>query len=176
MQGTQKAGCVLTSKTPCVLHLRQECNATYILLSWTAGADWQTLFFIHHAANRCGMEQELLSLALKSPPNVMLEAADYLLESGNADAAALLYQKGGHLAKALEMALSSGLYDVLDSIAEAIDQDANPGLMARWGRAGSGSSAVMLMFLHKHHSEQESLVIWNSNQEYSMGQVAVNSC
>eukprot|EP00878_Enallax_costatus_P031948 GHUV01035023.1.p1 GENE.GHUV01035023.1~~GHUV01035023.1.p1 ORF type:complete len:310 (+),score=104.54 GHUV01035023.1:79-930(+) len=79
----------------------------------------------------------------------MLEAADYLLESGNADAAALLYQKGGHLAKALEMALSSGLYDVLDSIAEAIDQDANPGLMARCAEAfisaGHHAKAVQLL-------------------------------
>lgn len=82
------------------------------------------------------MDQELLSLALKSQPNVMLEAADYLLASGNAEAAALLYQKGGHLAKALEMAFNSGLYDVLDCIAEAIDKDSNPGLMTRWGAHG----------------------------------------
>jgi hypothetical protein len=79
------------------------------------------------------MDQELLSLALKSPPNVMLEAADHLLAAGNAEAAALLYQKGGKLAKALEMALGCGLYGALDSIAEALDKNQDPLLMARCG-------------------------------------------
>jgi intraflagellar transport protein 140 len=78
-----------------------------------------------------GMYQELLSLALKSPPAVMLEAADHLLAAGNAEAAALLYQKGGKLGKALEMALGCGLYGALDSIAEALDKDQDPMLMAR---------------------------------------------
>jgi hypothetical protein len=68
---------------------------------------------------------------LKSSPDVMVEAADHLLTTGNAEAAALLYQKGGKLGKALEMALSSGLYEVLDSIAEQLNQDSDPVLMAR---------------------------------------------
>lgn len=79
------------------------------------------------------MDQELLSLALKSPPNVMLEAADHLLAAGNAEAAALLYQKGGKLGKALDMAFAAGLYEVLDNIAENLDQDKDPEIMARSG-------------------------------------------
>ncbi|WIA30074.1 hypothetical protein OEZ86_000169 [Tetradesmus obliquus] len=100
-------------------------------------------------AKRYGMDQELLSLALKSPPGVMLEAADHLLAAGNAEAAALLYQKGGKLGKALEMALGCGLYGALDSIAEALDKDQDPMLMARCAEAfvsaGHHAKAVSLL-------------------------------
>eukprot|EP00879_Flechtneria_rotunda_P011811 GHRR01012338.1.p1 GENE.GHRR01012338.1~~GHRR01012338.1.p1 ORF type:complete len:1377 (+),score=585.08 GHRR01012338.1:1099-5229(+) len=100
-------------------------------------------------AKRNGMDQELLSLALKSPPAVMLDAADHLLASGNAEAAALLYQKGGKLGKALDMAFSAGLYDVLDQIAEQLDKAVDPTLMARCAEAfvsaGHHAKAVRLL-------------------------------
>jgi hypothetical protein len=54
------------------------------------------------------MDQELLSFALKSPPSTMLDAADHLLAAGNTQAAAMLYQKGGKLGKAVEMAFAAG--------------------------------------------------------------------
>lgn len=80
---------------------------------------------------RCQMDQELLSFALKSPPTVMLEAADHLLAAGNTQAAALLYEKGGKLGKAVEMAFAAGMTDVLDSITSQLDQDAEPELLNR---------------------------------------------
>lgn len=78
------------------------------------------------------MDQELLSFALKSPPATMLDAADHLLAAGNSQAAALLYQKGGKLGKAVEMAFAAGMMDVLDSISTQLDQDADAELLARW--------------------------------------------
>lgn len=80
---------------------------------------------------RCHMDQELLSFALKSPPTIMLEAADHLLAAGNTQAAALLYQKGGKLGKAVEMAFSAGMMDVLDSITAQLDQGADADLVAK---------------------------------------------
>lgn len=78
------------------------------------------------------MDQELLLFALKSPPATMLDAADHLLATGNSQAAALLYQKGGKLGKAVEMAFAAGMMDVLDSISAQLDQDADAELLARW--------------------------------------------
>lgn len=80
------------------------------------------------------MDQELLSFALKSPPSTMLDAADHLLAAGNTQAAALLYQKGGKLGKAVEMAFAAGMMDVLDTITAQLDQDADANLMARYGQ------------------------------------------
>lgn len=77
------------------------------------------------------MDQELLSFALKSPASTMLDAADHLLAAGNTQAAALLYQKGGKLGKAVEMAFAAGMMDVLDSITAQLDQDADAELMSR---------------------------------------------
>lgn len=103
---------------------------------------------------RCQMDQELLSFALQSPPSTMLDAADHLLAAGNTQAAALLYQKGGKLGKAIEMAFAAGMMDVLDSITAQLDQDADADLMARWDfrlsaprclqGLGLGSSGVAL--------------------------------
>jgi hypothetical protein len=100
------------------------------------------------------MDQELLSFALQSPPSTMLDAADHLLAAGNTQAAALLYQKGGKLGKAIEMAFAAGMMDVLDSITAQLDQDADADLMARWDfrlsaprclqGLGLGSSGVAL--------------------------------
>jgi hypothetical protein len=80
------------------------------------------------------MDQELLSFALQSPPSIMLDAADHLLAAGNTQAAALLYQKGGKLGKAVEMAFAAGMMDVLDSITAQLDQDADADLLARYGQ------------------------------------------
>lgn len=77
------------------------------------------------------MDQELLSFALKSPPAIMLEAADHLLAAGNVQAAARLYQQGGKLGKAVEMAFAAGMVDVLDSITAGLDQDADTELVSR---------------------------------------------
>jgi hypothetical protein len=77
------------------------------------------------------MDQELLTFALNSPPAVMLEAADHLAASGNAQAAAALYLKGGKAAKAVDMACAGGLVDVLESIAAGqLDTD-SPELISR---------------------------------------------
>jgi hypothetical protein len=78
------------------------------------------------------MDQELLFFALKSPPGIMLDAADHLLAAGNAQAAALLYQKGGKLGKAVDIAFAAGMVDVLDSITAQLDQDADATLLTRY--------------------------------------------
>jgi hypothetical protein len=62
---------------------------------------------------------------------MMLEAADHLLAAGNAQGAALLYQKAGRLARAVELAFAGGLVDVLDGVASQLGADADVGLLNR---------------------------------------------
>lgn len=92
---------------------------------------------------RYDLEQELLSLALKSPPAVMLDAADHLLAQGNGEAAALLYQKGGKMSRAVDMAFSAQLFGVLDSIAEQLGPAGDPALLARYGYAAGHAAGCL---------------------------------
>jgi hypothetical protein len=75
--------------------------------------------------------QELRALALQSPPEVQLEAADCLLAAGEVAAAAQLYQAAGKLAKALDMALSSGLVEVLEAVALQLGVHGEPDVVAK---------------------------------------------
>ncbi|MEW5317550.1 MAG: hypothetical protein WDW38_008838 [Sanguina aurantia] len=77
------------------------------------------------------LDSDLMNLALKSTPVVMVDTADYLHERGHYDKAATLYMKGGKLKKAVEMCFSANLFDVLTHITDDLKSEQNPELYVR---------------------------------------------
>jgi intraflagellar transport protein 140 len=83
-------------------------------------------------AKEHGMRTEMLSLALRSTKADMIEAAEYYESQPNSiDKAVTLYHKGGRVTKALELCFKHKLYQELGSIAEDLDRDADPEMMAK---------------------------------------------
>ncbi|PNW79678.1 hypothetical protein CHLRE_08g362650v5 [Chlamydomonas reinhardtii] len=64
------------------------------------------------------LDSDLMNLALKSTPAVMIDTADYLFAKGQHEKAATLYMKGGKLSKAVEMCFQAQLFDVLQHITD----------------------------------------------------------
>jgi len=78
------------------------------------------------------METEVMQLALKANQQaLMLDAAAYFEAKGMDDKAVLLYQKGGHLSKAIMLCVKGKLFDVLTSIADDLDISADPEVFIR---------------------------------------------
>jgi intraflagellar transport protein 140 len=78
------------------------------------------------------MHGELLTLALESnQKHVQLDAALHFEEAGVADKAALLYQKGGQLGRALDMCFRSELFDAIRAIADELGNstDTDPAVL-----------------------------------------------
>jgi len=84
-------------------------------------------------ARRCGMDNELMHLALQSPPEMMLDSARYLEERGEFEKATTLYHKAGNAGKALELCFAHDLFDLLAGIVATVadDEDADPKLVAK---------------------------------------------
>uniref|UniRef100_A0A8C5R4T8 Intraflagellar transport 140 n=1 Tax=Leptobrachium leishanense TaxID=445787 RepID=A0A8C5R4T8_9ANUR len=78
------------------------------------------------------MDDHLMNLALLSTPEDMMDAARYYEEMGEQmDRAVMLYQKAGHLSKALELAFATEQFGALQLIAEDLDEKSDPALLAR---------------------------------------------
>ena len=84
-------------------------------------------------ARRCGMDNELMHLALQSPPEMMLDSARYLEEHGELEKATTLYHKAGNAGKALELCFAHDLFEPLAGIVKSVadDEDADPKLVAK---------------------------------------------
>eukprot|EP00002_Diphylleia_rotans_P014154 TRINITY_DN2751_c0_g1_i8.p1 TRINITY_DN2751_c0_g1~~TRINITY_DN2751_c0_g1_i8.p1 ORF type:complete len:1267 (-),score=275.99 TRINITY_DN2751_c0_g1_i8:1005-4805(-) len=82
-------------------------------------------------AKENGFENELVSLALQSSPEMMVDAAHYFEEKGNLDKAVSLYHKGGALARALDICFRGQLFDQLQAIADELGEHTDPELVAR---------------------------------------------
>ncbi|XP_065176565.1 intraflagellar transport protein 140 homolog [Sycon ciliatum] len=82
-------------------------------------------------AKECHMDHELMGLALRSTKEDKVEVAEYFDMNGVHSNAVILYQKGGAVAKAIELAFNSKEYDALDSIAADLDDDTDPELLMR---------------------------------------------
>ncbi|KAM8960405.1 intraflagellar transport protein 140 homolog [Pelodytes ibericus] len=78
------------------------------------------------------LNDQLMNLALLSSPEDMMDAARYYEEKGEQmDRAVILYQKAGHLSKALELAFATEQFAALQSIAEGLNEKSDPALLAR---------------------------------------------
>ncbi|XP_073915300.1 intraflagellar transport protein 140 homolog isoform X2 [Castor canadensis] len=79
-----------------------------------------------------GLDDQLMNLALLSSPEDMIEAARYYEEKGEQmDRAVMLYHKAGHFSKALELAFATQQFAALQLIAEDLDENSDPALLAR---------------------------------------------
>ncbi|XP_074520074.1 intraflagellar transport protein 140 homolog [Halichoeres trimaculatus] len=79
-----------------------------------------------------GLDDQLMNLALLSNPEDMMEAACYYEEKGtHMDQAVSLYHKAGYVSKALELAFSTQQFSALQVIAEDLNENSDPALLAR---------------------------------------------
>uniref|UniRef100_A0A1A7YB87 Intraflagellar transport 140 homolog n=1 Tax=Iconisemion striatum TaxID=60296 RepID=A0A1A7YB87_9TELE len=79
-----------------------------------------------------GLDDQLMNLALLSNPEDMMEAACYYEEKGmHMDRAVALYHKAGYVSKALELAFASEQLSALQLIAEDLNENSDPALLAR---------------------------------------------
>ncbi|OXB59286.1 hypothetical protein ASZ78_007807 [Callipepla squamata] len=78
------------------------------------------------------LDDQLMNLALLSSPEDMIEAACYYEEKGEQmDRAVMLYHKAGHFSKALELAFATQQFGALQLIAEDLNENSDPALLAR---------------------------------------------
>ncbi|XP_072167641.1 intraflagellar transport protein 140 homolog [Diadema setosum] len=78
------------------------------------------------------MEDQLMNLALMSTKEDMIEAARYYEGNPNThDKAVMLFHKGGHFSKALELAFESQQFGALQLISEDLDERTDPILLNR---------------------------------------------
>ncbi|XP_041829697.1 intraflagellar transport protein 140 homolog [Melanotaenia boesemani] len=79
-----------------------------------------------------GLDDQLMNLALLSNPEDMMEAACYYEEKGtHMDRAVSLYHKAGYVSKALELAFATEQFSALMLIAEDLNENSDPALLAR---------------------------------------------
>lgn len=74
-------------------------------------------------AREKGMENDIMSLSLMSPKQIMLQSAAYFEQKGFFEKAVLLYMKGKNLKKALDIAVKAKLYDYIKRITDEINAD-----------------------------------------------------
>lgn len=104
------------------------------------------------------LDDQLMNLALLSTPEDMMEAAHYYEEKGEQmDRAVMLYHKAGHFSKALELAFATQQFGALQLIAEDLDENSDPALLARCSdffiEHSQFEKAVELLLAAKKYSE-----------------------
>ncbi|KAM9716097.1 intraflagellar transport protein 140 homolog isoform 2-T2 [Menidia menidia] len=79
-----------------------------------------------------GLDDQLMNLALLSNSEDMMEAACYYEErSTHMDRAVALYHKAGYVSKALELAFATEQFSALQLIADDLNENSDPALLAR---------------------------------------------
>jgi len=89
---------------------------------------------VQHAlrlAQQNNMENDLMSLALSSTPSNMNQAARYYEQNEQFARAVTLYQKAGNVSRALELCFKAELFDSLRKIADDLNADCDPEVLAR---------------------------------------------
>jgi len=89
---------------------------------------------ISHAlrlAQENGCDGDLMSLALASDPQNMSQAAKYYEQRGQPSKAVVLYQKAGNQKRALELCFNARLFDALRKIADDLNADSDPEILAK---------------------------------------------
>jgi intraflagellar transport protein 140 len=91
-------------------------------------------------ARAYGLDGDLMRYALLSTPSLMLDCAAHFESKGEYDKAVQLYHKGGDLPRALDLCFraseagsskSSGIYDMLNTIAQDLGAETSPQTLAR---------------------------------------------
>ncbi|XP_067431653.1 intraflagellar transport protein 140 homolog [Thunnus thynnus] len=116
-----------------------------------------------------GLDDQLMNLALLSNPEDMMEAACYYEEKGtHMDRAVSLYHKAGYVSKALELAFATQQFSALQLIAEDLNENSDPALLARCSdffiKHSQFEKAVeLLVAAKKYHQALELCVTQNLN-------------
>ncbi|KAG2455575.1 IF140 protein, partial [Polypterus senegalus] len=110
------------------------------------------------------LDDQLMNLALLSNPEDMMEAACYYEDKGvHMDRAVMLYHKAGHFSKALELAFATQQFAALQLIAEDLNENSDPALLARCSdffiEHGQYIKAVELLVAAKKYQEALQLCV-----------------
>ncbi|CAN9508578.1 unnamed protein product [Ophioblennius macclurei] len=114
-----------------------------------------------------GLDDQLMNLALLSNPEDMMEAACYYEEKAtHMDRAVALYHKAGYVSKALELAFTTEQFSALQLIAEDLDENSDPALLARCSdffitHSQYEKSVELLVAAKKHYEALELCVSQN---------------
>ncbi|XP_028669859.1 intraflagellar transport protein 140 homolog [Erpetoichthys calabaricus] len=113
------------------------------------------------------LDDQLMNLALLSNPEDMMEAACYYEDKGvHMDRAVMLYHKAGHFSKALELAFATQQFAALQLIAEDLNENSDPALLARCSdffiEHGQYVKAVELLVAAKKYQEALQLCVDHS--------------
>eukprot|EP00697_Spironema_sp_BW2_P001571 gnl/Spiro4/12110_TR6391_c0_g1_i1.p1 gnl/Spiro4/12110_TR6391_c0_g1~~gnl/Spiro4/12110_TR6391_c0_g1_i1.p1 ORF type:complete len:1454 (+),score=330.60 gnl/Spiro4/12110_TR6391_c0_g1_i1:59-4420(+) len=98
--------------------------------AYTTAQQW------HHVirlAKQHSMDADLPGLALRAPPRLQQEVAEYFEAQGEHKQAVMLYQRAGCLAQAVGLCFRAELFDSLRSLAEDLGSSASPALLAKCG-------------------------------------------
>jgi len=117
-------------------------------------------------ARERGLENDLMSLSLKSPIPVILQSAAYFEQKGYHEKAVILYMKGRNLKKALDIAVKAKLYDYVKKISGEINPDADNEMLNKLSQAfldgNQNEQAVDLLIASKQIEKALELCIQNN--------------
>ena len=88
-------------------------------------------------ARQYQLDTDLLQFSIKARPSLQVDCANYFEQKGEFEKAVQLYQKGGELAKALDLCFKVGgagraqMFEVLSNISKELDDTASPAVVAR---------------------------------------------
>eukprot|EP00960_Hanusia_phi_P037600 753028-Hanusia_phi.AAC.2 len=84
-------------------------------------------------ARECGLDKDLVPLAIQCNKRVMLECAKYLEERQMYEQAVVLYKNGGNSSRALQLCFDAKLFDSLRAISDDLGSDTDPELLRKVG-------------------------------------------
>mmetsp|Transcript_42942 Transcript_42942/g.100869 ORF Transcript_42942/g.100869 Transcript_42942/m.100869 type:complete len:1420 (-) Transcript_42942:132-4391(-) len=113
-------------------------------------------------AQENNMDGDLMSLALASDPANMAQAAKYYEQRGQPSKAVVLYQKAGYQKRALELCFSARLFDALRKIADDLNAESDPEILAKCAE-----------FFMQHNQHDKAVHLLSMSQQYEK---AVDLC
>lgn len=117
-------------------------------------------------AREKGLENDIMSLSLKSPTPVMLQSAAYFENKGHNEKAVILYMKGSNLKKALDIAVKAKLYDYVKKITAEMNPDANNEILEKMSKlfldGNQNEQAVHMLIASKQIEKALELCIQNN--------------
>lgn len=117
-------------------------------------------------ARERGLENDIMSLSLKSPVPVMLQSAAYFENKGHNEKAVILYMKGRNMKKALDIAVKAKLYDYVKKITAEINPEANSDQLEKLSQVfldgNQNEQAVHLLIASKQIEKALELCIQNN--------------
>jgi len=119
---------------------------------------------LHHAirlAKMKGMDSEVFNLSLLSSKTIILQSAAYFEERKQYEKCATLYDKGGNTRKALKIAETNKLFDLVKTLSKNIEDSEDPESLTKHAQFlvdnGQYEKAVHLLLTAKKYEEAAEL-------------------